>query len=284
MTIAFTKMHGLGNDFVVIDAVGQRIALDETQLRAIADRRFGIGCDQILLVEPPRLPGTEFHYRIFNSDGGEVEQCGNGARCFARFVHDRGMTQSREIAVGTAAGPIRLYLEDDGRVRVNMGPPHLEPDTVPFVAAARANSYPLEVEGRTLEIGALSMGNPHAVLLVDDITAAPVASLGPAIQRHARFPRQANVGFMSIVERGVIELRVFERGAGETLACGTGACAAVVYGRLLGLLDPEVEVRLPGGTLVISWPGGDEPVWMTGPAVAVFEGRIDPAALNRPNN
>jgi diaminopimelate epimerase len=279
MGIKFTKMHGLGNDFVVIDAVNQRIALDETQLRAIADRRFGIGCDQVLLVEPPRLPGTQFHYRIFNADGGEVEQCGNGARCFARFVYEHGMSESREIAVGTAAGPIRLYLEDDGQVRVNMGPPHLEPAAIPFEAAERANSYSLEVAGTTLEIGAVSMGNPHAVLLVDDVATAPVAELGPQVQRHPRFPRQSNVGFLTVHDRNTVSLRVYERGAGETLACGTGACAAVVYGCLRGLLDPRVEVRLPGGSLVVSWRGDGDPVWMTGPAVTVYEGRVDPGRL-----
>ena len=191
MSIEFTKMHGLGNDFVVFDAVRQQVVLDETQLRAIADRRFGIGCDQILLVEPARNPNTEFHYRIFNADGGEVEQCGNGARCFARFVHDKGLTQSREIAVGTAAGLIRLYLEADGQVRVNMGMAHLEPREIPFEAAAQADSYPLALDGQSLEIGAVSMGNPHAVLIVDDSATAPVERLGPLIQNHARFPRRA---------------------------------------------------------------------------------------------
>ena len=275
MTLAFTKMHGLGNDFVVFDAVNQRVVLDETQLRAIADRRFGIGCDQILLVEPARRAGTEFYYRIFNADGGEVEQCGNGARCFARFVHDKGLTDSREIPVGTAAGDIRLYLEDDGLVRVNMGRPYLKPAEIPFQAAEQALHYSLDVDGRRLDIGAVSMGNPHAVLLVDDVATAPVESLGPQIERHARFPRRANVGFMAVRDRTAIDLRVFERGAGETLACGTGACAAVVAGRLRGLLDERVAVKLPGGTLVISWAGNDQPVWMTGPAVEVFSGTLD---------
>lgn len=275
MRLEFTKMHGLGNDFVVFDAVAQRVVLDETQLRAIADRRFGIGCDQVLLVEAPRHPDTEFYYRIFNADGSEVEQCGNGARCFARFVHDRGLTRSREIPVGTAAGNIRLFLEPDGMVRVNMGEPHLAPAEVPFEAARQSVSYPLEVDGQTLEIGAVSMGNPHAVLLVEDVASAPVGRLGPLIEGHARFPRRANVGFMAVHDRGSIGLRVYERGAGETLACGTGACAAVVHGQLRGLLDPRVEVRLPGGSLVVSWQGLGQPVWMTGPAVAVFDGSFE---------
>ncbi len=275
MALSFSKMHGLGNDFVVFDAVNQPVALDETQLRAIADRRFGIGCDQILLVEPPRRAGTEFYYRIFNADGGEVEQCGNGARCFARFVHDKGLTSSREIPVGTAAGDIRLYLEDDGQVRVNMGRPFLQPGEIPFDTAHQAPSYSLDVDGGTVEIGAVSMGNPHAVLLVDSVADAPVERLGPLICNHPRFPRRANVGFMSVHSPGSIDLRVFERGAGETLACGTGACAAVVSGRLRGLLDERVEVRLPGGTLMVSWAGNEQPVWMTGPAVEVFDGKLD---------
>jgi len=275
MKIEFTKMHGLGNDFVVIDAINQRIALDETQLRAIAERRFGVGCDQILLVEAPRHPQTEFYYRIFNADGGEVEQCGNGARCFARFVHERGLTTRREIAVGTAGGNIRLYLEDDEQVRVNMGRPHLRPAEVPFDADSQATSYPLLVDGEMIEIGAVSMGNPHAVLLVDDTAEAPVGRLGPLIERHERFPRHCNAGFMTVRARDEIDLRVYERGAGETLACGTGACAAVVHGHQLGLLDDRVRVKLPGGTLVVSWAGQQEPVWMVGPAAKVFDGKMD---------
>jgi diaminopimelate epimerase len=275
MDIHFTKMHGLGNDFVVVDAVNQRVVFDETQLRAIADRRFGVGCDQILLVESPRHPDTQFHYRIFNADGGEVEQCGNGARCFARFVREKRLTLGDEIAVGTAAGNIRLFIEPDGQVRVNMGLAHLAPAEIPFEASRQAISYALELDGQTLEIGAVSMGNPHAVLLVDDVTQAPVERIGPQIERHPRFPRRANVGFMAIRDRGNIDLRVFERGVGETLACGTGACAAVVYGRVRDLLDERVRVRLPGGVLMVSWQGVEQPVWMTGPAVTVFEGRID---------
>jgi len=275
MMIEFTKMHGLGNDFVVIDAISQQLALDGATLRTLADRRFGVGCDQILFVEPPRNPSTEFYYRIVNADGSEVEQCGNGARCFARFVHDRGLTDSREIAVGTAGGDIRLYLEEDDRVRVNMGPPRLHPNEIPFVAERQAVTYDIEVGDRQLEVGAVSMGNPHALLLVDDTATADVAQLGPQIGRHARFPQRTNAGFMAVRASDHIDLRVFERGAGETLACGTGACAAVVHGRVRGLLDERVRVSLPGGDLVVSWAGNQQPVWMTGPAVQVFDGRID---------
>ncbi|MGE5152473.1 MAG: diaminopimelate epimerase [Bdellovibrio bacteriovorus] len=268
-------MQGLGNDFVVIDAIRQSVRLDPAQVRRLADRRFGIGCDQVLLVEPPRLPGTDFHYRIFNADGSEVEQCGNGARCFARFVRDQGLTDKTEIPVGTAAGAIRLLVEPDGQVRVDMGPPILEPVRIPFLVDRQALTYPLEVGGEVLEIGALSMGNPHAVLLVDDVDAAPVGRLGPLIEHHPRFPQRVNAGFMQVLTSDQIRLRVHERGAGETLACGTGACAAVVSGRLRGLLDRRVRVTLPGGDLVIEWPGVSHPVLMTGPAERVFEGEIE---------
>jgi diaminopimelate epimerase len=273
--LKFTKMHGLGNDFVVFDGVRQEVALDAERCRFLADRRFGIGCDQVLLVEPPRSAGTDFYYRIFNADGSEVEQCGNGARCFARFVREQGLTDKDEIPVGTKAGEIRLYVEPDGQVRVNMGIPIFEPSLIPFLTEAEADRYPLEVDGRTLEIGAVSMGNPHAVLRVDDLDQAPVTTLGPLIERHPRFPRRVNAGFMQVLEPGHIRLRVFERGVGETLACGTGACAAVAVGRRLGLLDPRVRVSLPGGDLVIEWPAESRPVWMTGPAVRVFEGEIE---------
>jgi diaminopimelate epimerase len=272
MQIPFTKMHGLGNDFVVIDATAQSYAFGTEELRAIADRRFGIGCDQVLLVEPPRSADTLFHYRIFNADGGEVEQCGNGARCFARYVVDKGLTVRREIPVGTVAGDIVLYLEDDGDVRVNMGEPLFTPAAIPFDADQVAASYPLQLDQETVEIGAVSMGNPHAVLHVEDVSTAPVDRLGPLIESHARFPRRVNVGFMAVQDRNSIDLRVYERGVGETLACGTGACAAVVVGHIQGLLDDRVRVRLPGGTLVVSWRGKGEPVWMTGPAVTVFDG------------
>ncbi len=275
MILRFTKMQGLGNDFVVFDGVRQRVTLSTAQCRFLADRRFGIGCDQILLVEPPRLAGTDFQYRIFNADGSEVEQCGNGARCFARFVRDQGLTDQTEIPVGTAAGPIHLFLEADGQVRVNMGTPRFTPERIPFLATAEADSYDLEVDGQTLRIGAVSLGNPHAVLPVPDLDQAPVARLGPLIESHPRFPRRVNAGFMQILDPGHIRLRVFERCAGETLACGTGACAAVAVGHRLGLLDETVRVSLPGGDLRITWAGGTEPLWMTGPAVSVFSGEIE---------
>ena len=275
MALRFTKMHGLGNDFVVFDGVRQRIELTPEQCRFIADRHLGVGCDQILLVEPPRAAGTDFHYRIFNADGGEVEQCGNGARCFARFVRDQGLSDRDEIPVGTAAGPIRLRIEPDGQVRVNMGVPSVDPARVPFVADGAAASYAIELDGARYEIGVVSMGNPHAVLLVEDLSQAPVRTLGPQLEQHPRFPRRANIGFMSIQDRGHIALRVWERGVGETLACGSGACAAVVSGRLRGLLDDSVEVRVALGSLRIEWNGAGTPVWMTGPATSVFEGKIE---------
>ncbi len=278
MTLSFTKMHGLGNDFIVIDASSNPISLSPEQVRLLADRRFGVGCDQLLLVEAPNTPNTEFHYRIFNADGTEVEQCGNGARCFARYVYDKGLTNNREIAVGTAGGRIVLHLENDDQVRIDMGVPRLVPKDIPFDAPIEAISYSLQVDQDTIEIGAVSMGNPHAVLLVDDVRRVPVERLGPIVERHPRFPKHVNVGFMTINARDAIELRVFERGVGETLACGTGACAAVVYGRLRSLLDEQVKVALPGGTLVVSWRGKGHPVWMTGPATVVFEGNVD---LNR---
>lgn len=275
MRLKFTKMHGLGNDFVVLDALACPLALTSEQLRRIADRHFGIGCDQVLQVEPPRQPDTDFYYRIFNADGGEVEQCGNGARCFVRYVQDRGLTAKRELRVGTRAGVIVPRLEDDGRVTVDMGVPEFEPSRIPFEAPARATSYALEVDGRRLEISTLSMGNPHAVQVVPDIERAPVAAEGPLIERHPRFPQRVNAGYMQIVSRRRILLRVHERGAGETLACGTGACAAVVAGVQRGLLDREVTVTARGGDLGISWAGEGKPVMMTGPAESVFEGEME---------
>ena len=273
--LSFTKMHGLGNDFVVFNAIDQQVQLDPAQIQFIADRRFGIGCDQVLLVEPPRSADTDFYYRIFNADGSEVAQCGNGARCFARFVCNSGMSDKGILKVGTHSGVICLYLEEDGLVRVNMGSPELEPSRIPFIAEAQSINYPIEVEGETLNIAALSMGNPHAVLQVKAIADAPVERLGQQLENHPRFPQRANVSFMAVQDRQHINLRVFERGAGETLACGTGACAAVVTGRLQGLLDERVMVSLPGGDLVISWAGDNTPVWMSGPAIQVFEGRIE---------
>ncbi|MBF0255736.1 MAG: diaminopimelate epimerase [Gammaproteobacteria bacterium] len=274
MNLEFCKMQGLGNDFVVIDATQRPVELSPEQIRRIADRHFGVGCDQLLLVEPPRLPGTAFHYRIFNADGGEVEQCGNGARCFARFVRDQGLTDRDEIDVGTAAGPIRLFLQADGQVRVNMGAPRFVPAEIPFQASAEADAYDLDLAGETLTLGVVSMGNPHAVLRVKDLARAEVSRLGPLIQAHRRFPQGVNVGFLQARTRQHIDLRVYERGSGETLACGTGACAAAVIGLRWGLLDNPVQVSLRGGDLVISWAGDSEPVWMTGPATTVFRGAM----------
>ena len=275
MQLKFTKMQALGNDFVVLNALAAPIRLTPDQLRRIADRHFGVGCDQILQVEPPRGPDTDFHYRIFNADGGEVEQCGNGARCFVRYLHDRGLTQKTKVRVGTLGGVIVPRLEADGRVTVDMGPPEFEPARIPFDAARRASVYELEVAGRQVPISALSMGNPHAVQLVPDVANAPVASEGPLIEHHPRFPRRANAGYMQIVDRGRVRLRVYERGAGETLACGTGACAAVVAGIARGLLDESVVVTTRGGDLGISWAGDAAPVMMTGPAETVYEGEIE---------
>jgi diaminopimelate epimerase len=275
MHLPFVKMHGLGNDFVVIDAFRRDLSLSTAQVRFLADRRFGIGCDQLLLVERPGQAGVDFRYRIFNADGSEVEQCGNGARCFARFVRDEGLTDKDAIVVETASGIITLYVESDGQIRVNMGAPRFKPAQLPFTAEAEADKYPLEVAGEPLAIGAVSMGNPHAVLRVEDIATAEVERLGPLLESHPRFPRRVNVGFMEIVTRGHIRLRVYERGAGETLACGTGACAAVAVGRRWGELDDTVRVDLPGGSLTIRWEGGDTALWMTGPATRVFQGEIE---------
>ncbi len=274
MNLRFTKMHGLGNDFMVIDGVTQSVHLDSSLIKRMGDRHFGIGFDQLLLVERSQQPGVDFRYRIFNCDGSEVEQCGNGARCFARFVHDQGLTDKREIAVETAKGLIYPSLEDNGEVTVNMGQPRFQPAEVPFQAEAAAVMHPLEVDGNIVEITVVSMGNPHAVQVVPDVAIAPVAEQGPLIERHPRFPQRVNAGFMQIVARDAIRLRVFERGAGETLACGTGACAAVVAGIQRGLLDNKVRVSTRGGELTICWPGGNAPVLMTGPAETVYEGNL----------
>jgi diaminopimelate epimerase len=251
------------------------MALDAGRIRRLADRHFGIGCDQVLLVEASDRPEADFRYRIFNADGGEVGQCGNGARCFARFVRDHGLTEKDELSVVTAAGLLRLRLQPEGWVAVDMGQPRLEPAEVPFFATERASRYPIAADGVELQVGVVSMGNPHAVLLVDDVNRAPVAHLGPLLERHGRFPQRANVGFMQIVAPDHIRLRVFERGTGETLACGSGACAAVVVGRLWGRLWPNVRVELPGGELHIHWAGEGEAVTLTGPATTVFEGWIE---------
>jgi len=275
MTIQFTKMHGLGNDFVVIDAIRQSLTLTPQQIRQWSDRHFGIGFDQLLLVEDATAPEADFRYRIYNADGGEVEQCGNGARCFMQFVRDQGLTQKSQLLVETLGGPLRLVQQADGLVSVDMGVPRLEPADIPFVAPVRESSYTLEVLDQQLQIAAVSMGNPHAVLLVDDVESAPVASIGPAIETHPRFPARANVSFMQIVDAEHIRLRVFERGAGETLACGSGACAAVVAGRLWGRLSGSVKVVLTGGELVVSWAGEGRPLLMTGPATTVYQGRIE---------
>ncbi|MCU7907071.1 MAG: diaminopimelate epimerase [Candidatus Thiodiazotropha sp. (ex Epidulcina cf. delphinae)] len=275
MKLRFTKMHGLGNDFVVIDAINQSVNLSSRLCRFIADRHFGIGCDEILLIERPQLEGTDFHYRIFNRDGSEVEACGNGARCFARFVKEMGLSDKAIIPVGTTAGKISLKQMDNGMIEVDMGKPILSPQGIPFLAPQQALTYPLDITDETLTICAVSMGNPHAVLMIPSADEAPVARLGPMIENHPRFPNRANVGFMQIDSREEIHLRVYERGAGETLACGSGACAAVVAGRLLGLLDEQVRVHLRGGDLVVKWHSEGRPVFMQGSAKSVYEGTID---------
>ncbi|HQS59175.1 MAG TPA: diaminopimelate epimerase [Gallionellaceae bacterium] len=273
--LKFTKMHGAGNDFVVIDGVRQEIYLTPEQLRLIADRHFGIGCDQILIVKRSNNEEADFRYLIFNADGGEVEQCGNGARCFVRFVHDHKLTSKREIVVETKSGLISPKLEDDGRVTVNMGAPIFESARIPFDSDSDAIIQELEVGGETVQITAVSVGNPHAVQVVADILQAPVATMGPLIENHVRFPKRVNAGFMQVVDRSHIKLRVYERGAGETMSCGTGACAAVVSGIRRGLLDNHVQVATHGGLLTISWAGENAPIMMTGPASTVFEGEIN---------
>jgi diaminopimelate epimerase len=275
MKIRFSKMHGLGNDFVVIDAIRQQVELSAAQVRFLADRHFGVGCDQLLLVERARQPDVDFRYRIFNADGGEVEQCGNGARCFVRFVCEQGLTDQREIRVETMSGIITLRHEDDGDVTVNMGVPVFEPARIPFVSMSDAFVQPLDVAGVAVPVTAVSMGNPHAVQIVADVDTAPVAASGPLIEAHERFPARVNAGFMQVLDPHHIRLRVYERGAGETLACGTGACAAVVTGIVRNLLESPVRVTTRGGELRIAWAGQGEPVFMTGPAVTVFEADIN---------
>ena len=276
MQLQFTKMHGLGNDFVMINAITQTVSLDTDTIRAIADRHLGIGCDQLLMVESSPVAECDFRYRIFNADGGEVEQCGNGARCFARFVADQGLTDKTEIPVLTAAGRIVLMLQEDGQVTVDMGQPILAPADIPLQQEQQQVRYQHSLKDYgEVEFAAVSMGNPHAVLLVDDIDTASVTEIGSAFQHDAVFPQQVNVGFMQVVDRQQVRLRVFERGAGETLACGTGACAAIVAGCLQGLLDDSVTVILPAGKLNIHWAGGQSSVMMTGPVATVFHGTID---------
>jgi diaminopimelate epimerase len=276
MRIEFLKMQGLGNDFFVFDAPAAASArLDPDKLRALADRHTGVGFDQALMLEPPRDAHSRVFYRIFNSDGGEVEQCGNGARCIAALLYSRAPALGRDMTLGSPGGEVRARVLEDGRVSVDMGAPDFDPRALPMQAAAEAPAYSVEVGGTVVEIGAVSMGNPHAVLLVPDVDTAPVAQLGPALESHPRFAKRTNVGFMQIVDRGHIRLRVYERGAGETLACGTGACAAVVVGRARGLLDADVAVDLKGGRAMVSWPGPAQHVWLTGPATQVFAGTIE---------
>jgi diaminopimelate epimerase len=277
--LRFTKMHGLGNDFIVLDGIRQNVALAPEQLRLLADRRLGVGCDQILVVERPTRPDADFRYRIYNADGGEVEQCGNGARCFVKFVTDRGYTAARRIRVETAGGMITPEIVAGGEVTVDMGVPRFAPAAIPFVADAEAVTHSLDVDGALVEITVVSMGNPHAVQVVADVAGAPVTTQGPRLERHPRFPQRVNAGYMQVVDRATIRLRVWERGAGETPACGTGACAAVVAGIRRRLLDPRVRVQTRGGWLTIAWPGPGAPVAMTGPAATVFEGEWElPAA------
>ena len=275
MRLRFTKMHGQGNDFVMIDGIRQPFSLSRDQIRFLADRHFGIGCDQLLVVEKPSRSDTDFRYRIFNADGGEVEQCGNGARCFARFVREEGLTEKDDIRVETLSGIIAPRLEANGDVTVNMGAPRFKPDDIPFFADAEALAYELDVTGYTRTISALSMGNPHAVQIVDSVDTAPVETEGPLIEKHARFPARVNAGFMQIVAQDHVRLRVWERGAGETLACGTGACAAVVAGIRLGRLGPSVRVSARGGDLSIHWQGATSPVMLSGAATTVYRSEID---------
>jgi len=272
--LPFTKMHGLGNDFVVIDAVTQEVNLTPEIVRHLSDRHFGIGCDQLLVVEPPQRPDVDFHYRIFNADGGEVGQCGNGARCLARFVREQKLTTKTRIRVETTTGILELAVLSDDLYQVALGVPRFAPEDIPFVAPARAPRYQLDIDGQNHGFSALSLGNPHAVLEVAAVARAPVAELGAKIGAHPCFPEGVNVGFMAVRNRHTIDLRVFERGAGETLACGSGACAAAVAGIQTDLLDSPVRVHLPGGTLTIDWAGEGQPVLLTGPAVTVYQGRI----------
>lgn len=275
MKIRFTKMHGLGNDFVMIDAISQKLSMTPERARKLADRHFGIGCDQVLVVEPPVSAEADFRYRIFNHDGTEVENCGNGARCFAVFVRQRKLTGKRLIRAETAGGLLILKVLPDNRVTVDMGVPRLDPQQIPFQAQQQAITYSLPLRDATLQISAVSMGNPHAVTVVDDVANYDVTGIGAEVERHSAFPRKVNAGFMQVLNNREVKVRVFERGVGETLACGTGACAAVVAGRLRQLLEREVTVHLPGGDLTIRWDGENKPVLMTGPATTVFHGQVN---------
>jgi diaminopimelate epimerase len=274
MRVPFAKMEGAGNDFVVLDARSTDLQLSAAACARLADRRFGVGCDQVLVIEAPHARGHTAHYRIFNADGSEAEQCGNGVRCVARWLADHGVS-SRTMVLGSLGGPVEVELQADGLVRVDMGPPRFAPRQVPFDADEQAPRYAIQVLGENRHIGVLSMGNPHAVLEVEDVSHAPLATVGPALEHHERFPQRTNVGFMQRLGRDRIRLRVHERGVGETLACGTGACAAAVWGQVIGVLDQRVSVELPGGSLVIEWRGADGPVYMTGPATQVFTGEIE---------
>ncbi|NVC95547.1 diaminopimelate epimerase [Vibrio natriegens] len=274
MHFHFSKMHGLGNDFMVVDCITQNVFFSQDLIRRLADRHTGVGFDQLLVVEAPYDPETDFHYRIFNADGSEVEQCGNGARCFARFVRLKGLTNKYSISVSTKKGKMILNVEDDGEVTVNMGVPEFEPNKIPFKAKQKEKTYIMRAGDKTLFCGAVSMGNPHVVTVVDDVDTADVDTLGPLLESHERFPERVNAGFMQVVDRNHIRLRVYERGAGETQACGSGACGAVAVGILQGLLDENVKVSLPGGELNISWQGPGKPLFMTGPATHVFDGQL----------
>ncbi|EGR1122015.1 TPA: diaminopimelate epimerase [Vibrio parahaemolyticus] len=274
MHFHFSKMHGLGNDFMVVDCITQNVFFSQDLIRRLADRHTGVGFDQLLVVEAPYDPETDFHYRIFNADGSEVEQCGNGARCFARFVRLKGLTNKYSISVSTKKGKMILDVEDDGEVTVNMGVPEFEPNKIPFKAKQKEKTYIMRAGDKTLFCGAVSMGNPHVVTVVDDVDTADVDTLGPLLESHERFPERVNAGFMQVVSRDHIRIRVYERGAGETQACGSGACGAVAVGILQGLLDESVKVSLPGGELHISWQGPGKPLFMTGPATHVFDGQL----------
>lgn len=275
MPLKFTKMHGIGNDFIVINALEKPLSLSTDEIRRLSHRRFGIGFDQLLVIEPATCAEAEFNYRIYNADGGEVENCGNGARCFARYVTDKGLTNSRDIPVSSAAGLMRLTVNDDGRVTVKFEAPVFEPLQVPFIAAQQQDSYEIDVAGDSLQVGVVAVGNPHVVTSVESVETAEVLRLGPLLENHQRFPNKVNVGFMQIVSEREIYLRVYERGVGETLACGTGACAAVVVGIKQGLLDKQVLVHLAGGDLTVNWSDMTAPIMMTGPCETVFEGRLE---------